>query len=76
MLKNTEPAALVTTRKRRFSSGEAGLEAEEFDTKVLVKSNLKLPKVMHMFIRLSSTVDNKREVVQKLQVVGLVFSRK
>ncbi|KAL9555657.1 hypothetical protein PS6_002740 [Mucor atramentarius] len=76
LLKNTEPAALATTRKRIFSSGEAGLEAEEFDTKVLVESNLKLPKVMHdMFIRLSGTIDNKQEVVEKLQVVGLVFSR-
>lgn len=55
--------------------GEAGLKEEEFETKVMVESNLKAPKIMHdMFVRLSNLLDNKREEVQKLQVVGLVFS--
>lgn len=57
--------------------GEAGLDGEEFDTKVIVESSLKTPKVMHdMFVRLCSSVENKQEVIKKLQVVGLVFSRK
>lgn len=57
--------------------GEAGLDAEEFDTKVVVESNLKTSNTMHdMFVRLCRSVDNKQEVIKKLQVVGLVFSRK
>ncbi|EIE92449.1 hypothetical protein RO3G_16971 [Rhizopus delemar RA 99-880] len=56
--------------------GEAGLDGEEFDSKVIVESSLKTPKVMHgMFVRLCSSVENKQEVIKKLQVVGLVFSR-
>lgn len=32
---------------------------------------------MHdMFVRLCSSVENKQEVIKKLQVVGLVLSRK
>jgi hypothetical protein len=57
--------------------GEAGLDGEEFDTKVIVESSLKTPKVMHyMFVRLCSSVENKQKVINELQVVGLVFSRK
>ncbi|KAG1598366.1 hypothetical protein G6F47_006485 [Rhizopus delemar] len=56
--------------------GEAGLDPEEFDTKVIVESSLKTPKTMHdMFIRLCRSVDNKQEVIKKLQIVGLAFSR-
>jgi hypothetical protein len=57
--------------------GEARLEAEVFDTKVIVESSLKTPKVMHdMLVRLCCSVDSEQDVVKKLQVVGLVFSRK
>ncbi|CAO3682307.1 unnamed protein product [Rhizopus stolonifer] len=56
--------------------GEARLDPEEFDTKVIVESNLKAPKTMHdMFIRLCKSVDNKEGVIKELQIVGLVFSR-
>lgn len=70
---------LITCSKSGIESGcgEAGLDPEEFDTKVIVESNLKTPKTMHdMFIRLCRSVDNKQEVIKKLQIVGLVFSRK
>lgn len=57
--------------------GEAGLDGENFDTKLIVESSLKTPKVTHdMFVRLCTSVENKQEVIKKLQVVGLVFSRK
>ena len=56
--------------------GEGGLDGEEFDTKVIVESSLKTPKVMHdIFVRLCSSVENKQEVIKRLQIVGLVFSR-
>ncbi|GAN09722.1 hypothetical protein MAM1_0286c09254 [Mucor ambiguus] len=56
--------------------GEAGLDGEEFGTKVIAESSLKTPKLMHdMFVRLCGSVENKQEIIKKLQVVGLVFSR-
>ena len=57
--------------------GEVGLESEDFDSKVIVESGLKTPKIMHdMFVRLCNSVENKQEITKELQVVGLVFSRK
>lgn len=57
--------------------GEAGLETEEYDTKVMVETYLKTPKIMHdMLVRLCSSVGNKQEHIKDLQVIGLVFSRK
>ena len=51
--------------------GEAGLEEEEFDTKVILESCLKTPKIMYdLFVR------NNRDVIKKLQMVGLIFSGK
>ncbi|GAA5815812.1 hypothetical protein MFLAVUS_009327 [Mucor flavus] len=50
--------------------GEAGLDGDAFDTKAIIESSLKTPKDMH-----NISVENKQEVIKKLQVVGLVFSR-
>ncbi|KAL9542952.1 hypothetical protein MBANPS3_008346 [Mucor bainieri] len=56
--------------------GEAELETEEYDTKVMMETNLKTPKIRHdMLVRLCKSVDNKQEIVREVQVVGLVFSR-
>lgn len=55
-----------------LACGEAGLESEDFDTKVIVESSLKTPKIMHdMFVRLCTNVDNNAEEIRKL-----IFSHK
>lgn len=58
-----------------YACGEAGLENEDFDTKVIVESNLKAPKVMHdMFVALAKRVNFNEEAIGKIQVVGFLFS--
>jgi hypothetical protein len=68
---------ICTDSGLELGCGEAGLDGEDFDTKVIVESSLKTSKIMHdMLVRLCGSVGNNLEVVKKLQVVGLVFSRK
>lgn len=58
-----------------YGCGEAGLDSEDFGTKIMLESSLKTPKIMHdMFVAMSNEVDNKEEETSKLRVVGFLFS--
>ncbi len=57
-----------------YACEKAGIDANDFSTKMLIELDLKAPKIMHdMFRALCKAVDNNNRLTRDIQVVGFTY---